>query len=157
MSEMNRRDFVKAAAATLAACACLGCPISTDAMAGPPGATGGNVDVGKLSDYATDGTISDKFLKTNKMVVIRNDGKIYATSAICTHKSSQLRINGQELACPKHGSKFSINGTVTHGPAQNSLVRYEIKKNDAGHLIVNTNKPFRESHWDDPASFVPVT
>jgi len=170
MSEMNRREFVKAAMAAAAACACIGCPLSGEVLAAPPtggkdragggsapGATGGKVDIGSIADYPTENTISEKFLKTNKLAVIRSDGKIYATSAVCTHKFALLNVKGQEFACPKHGSKFSINGTPTHGPASNSLVRYEITKNDAGHVIVNTAKSFREKDWSDPTSFVAVS
>jgi len=154
MDQMNRRDFVKAAVAAAAACACISCPLSSEALAGP--GAGGTIDVGTLTDYPTDGTISNKFL-SRRIAVIRNGGKIYATTAICTHKQSVLKINGNEFVCPKHGSHFSIDGTATHGPAKNSLVRFEITKNDAGHLIVNTAKSFPEKSWSDPASFVSVT
>src|SRR3954463_6610988 len=128
MSEMNRREFVSAAIATAAACACLSGPLS-EAIAAPApsgaGASSGTVDIGALSDYSKDG-ISDKFIKTKKLAIIRADGKIFACTAVCTHKFRTLNVAGDHFSCPAHHSEFSNHGTVTKGPAQNSLVRYEI-------------------------------
>jgi len=160
---LNRRDFVKAAAAAVAVCACLGC--GAEALAAPgqggaksaPGATGGSVDVGAITDYAKDGFINDKFIKSNRLIVARNDGKIYAFSAVCTHKFNTLTVAGDHLVCNKHHSEFSAQGTVTKGPANASLVRYAIKKNDAGHLIVDTSKSFREKDWGDPTASIAVS
>ena len=170
MSEMNRREFVVLSSVVAAGCAaCAFC--GAEALAGPgptsnptskpttkpgAGATGpGKVDIGKLSDYGTDG-ITDKFMRPNKFAVVRTDGKIFATSARCTHKSSALRVKDGHFACPAHGSEFSVQGTVTHGPAKDSLVRYAITKTDAGNLIVDTNKSFREKDWEKPEAFVAI-
>src|ERR1051325_2144760 len=100
MGDMNRREFVTALT-VVAATACVKC----ESMAAPPkgggrgpggggpgggersgptsipangGATGGKIDIGPLSSYPTDG-ITDKFIATNKLAIIRNDGKLYAT------------------------------------------------------------------------------
>lgn len=160
-TDMSRRNFVLSLAVCAAACAC-GAAVD-DASAAPApappsggaGAAAGGLDVGPV-DEIKDG-ISDKFLHSNKIAIVRNEGKIYACTAVCTHKRALLGVkDGKSFACSKHGSTFSIQGTVTKGPADASLVRYAIKKNDAGHLIVDLKKEFREKQWDDPASFVAV-
>jgi Rieske Fe-S protein len=96
-------------------------------------------------------------MRPNKLAVVRNDGRIYACSARCTHKSSPLKVKDGEFACPSHGSTFSVHGTVTKGPAKESLVRYAIAKNDAGNLIVDTSKSFREVDWEKAEAFVQVS
>jgi cytochrome b6-f complex iron-sulfur subunit len=158
MSEMNRREFVVLSSAIAAGCAaCAFC--GADALAAPgdkpaAGSAGpGKVDIGALSDYAADG-ITDKFMRPNKFAVVRTDGKIFACSARCTHKASPLRKKEDGFACPSHGSQFSMQGTVTKGPAKSSLVRYGISKNDADHLIVDTSKSFSEKDWGKPEAFV---
>jgi cytochrome b6-f complex iron-sulfur subunit len=159
MSEqMNRREFVVLSSVIAAGCAMGAC--GADALAAPPkgdmagsGGGGGKVDVGPLADYAKDG-ITDKFARPNKFFVVRADDKIYACSARCTHKSSPLKTKSDGFSCPSHGSQFSVQGTVTKGPAKASLVRYAISKNDAGHLLVDTGKSFSEKDWEKPESFV---
>lgn len=162
MSEMNRREFVVLSSAIAAGCAaCAFC--GAEALAEPApttkpaaGATGpGKIDIGKLTDYSADG-ITDKFMRPNKFAVVRTDGKIFACSARCTHKGSPLRVKDGHFACPSHGSEFSIQGTVTKAPAKDSLVRYAITKTDAGNLIVDTNKSFREKDWEKPEAFVAI-
>ncbi|MBC8107398.1 MAG: Rieske (2Fe-2S) protein [Anaerolineae bacterium] len=163
---MNRREFVVLSSVVAAGCACAFCgaeasaapePTSKPASKPAAGATGpGKVDIGKLSDYSADG-ITEKFMRPNKFAVVRTDGKIFATSARCTHKASPLRVKDGHFACPSHGSEFSTQGTVTKGPAKDSLVRYAITKTDAGSLIVDTNKSFREKDWEKPQAFVSVT
>ena len=174
MSEMNRREFVVLSSVVAAGCAaCAFC--GADALAAPPPATKpsskpaagagagasavatapGKVDIGKLSDYSADG-ITEKFMRPNKFAVVRADGKLFATSSRCTHKFSPLRVKDGHFACPSHGSEFSTQGTVTKGPAKDSLVRFAITKSEAGNLIVDTTKSFREKDWEKPEAFVAI-
>jgi nitrite reductase/ring-hydroxylating ferredoxin subunit len=159
MSDLNRREFVVLAAAATAACAACGADF---AQAGePPPAKGplpkGPFDCGPKTKYASDGVV-DEFAKKERILIVRSEGKIYAPTATCTHKNCAVKIKetaGQkEIVCPCHGSKFSIHGTSTKGPAKGSLYRYAIKVDDKGNLIVDRDKQFDEKHWDDPTSFV---
>ena len=160
MSDLNRRDFVVAAAGTLAAaaaCACVCCEIAQAAEAptsAPSSSSTGPVDVGTKADYPKDGTINDKLTKTNRVIVVRNEGKIYAMNSTCTHKNCAVKDKSGEIVCPCHGSRYSLYGTATKGPAKGSLFRYGISVNDAGHIIVDKSKQFEEKKWDDAASFV---
>src|SRR5205823_8902419 len=120
MSEVNRREFVILATAAVAGCAM--CDFASAAAATQP--AGGTVEVGAKSDYAKDG-VFDKFAKDQKIFVIRNEGKIYATTATCTHRRATLKLGKDgTITCPNHGSKFSNYGTPTKGPAKISLIRY---------------------------------
>jgi Rieske Fe-S protein len=154
MSDLNRREFVVlAAAATACACACG----SDVVLGGEPPKTKlptGPFDCGPKTDYASDGIV-DKFAKKERILIVRHEGKIYAPTATCTHKNCAVKLNpAKEIVCPCHGSKFSIQGTSTKGPAKGSLYRYAIKVDEKGNLIVNRDKQFAEKDWENPEAFI---
>jgi cytochrome b6-f complex iron-sulfur subunit len=66
--------------------------------------------------------IGDKIL-----VVHLKDHVLYATSAVCTHMGCTVDYNKNtgRIDCPCHGSQFSLDGAVVHGPAKQPLKRYE--------------------------------
>ena len=116
------------------------------------------VDVGPKTDYKTDG-ITDTWMKApDKLAVIRQQGKIYACTSVCTHKGCILLTTADKTSfrCPCHHSTFDILGQVTHGPAKLPLVRYAISIDGQGDLIVDKTKTFAPEQWIDPASFVMV-
>ncbi len=151
MSEMNRREFVAAASMAAAAClAAFACPASV--MADEAAKT---IDVGTKADYTKDG-ITSTWIKSDNVVVVRNAGKIYAFTAVCTHKGATIGVTGDHLTCPKHHSIFNIDGTVKEGKATSALVHYAIAADAKGHLIVDKSKSFTQDKFDDAASFVKV-
>src|SRR4051812_41264059 len=131
MSDLNRREFVTIAAAACAACACSIAQAEEQAPGGPgaprtpPPPNVGTVNVGKKTKYDKDG-VNDEFAKPKRVLVVRNEGKIYAPTATCSHKNCAVKLKGTEITCPCHGSKFSLQGTPTKGPAKTSLYRYGI-------------------------------
>ena len=174
-TELNRRNFVAltvAAAAAATACACE-CTLAAEAPAAdapagegkekespkapPPNV--GTVNVGKKAKYDKDG-VSDEFAKKNRVLVVRNQGKIYAPTATCTHKNCAVKVKEnattkqKEIACGCHGSKFSIQGTSTKGPAKGSLYRYGISVNGDGDIIVNKEQQFAEKDWEKEGAFI---
>lgn len=52
-----------------------------------------------------------------------DDGQLDVVSAVCTHAGGIVLWNksDSQWACPCHGSKFSPNGSVVHGPADAPL------------------------------------
>jgi nitrite reductase/ring-hydroxylating ferredoxin subunit len=148
MSQMNRRQFVLTVAATAAA-AC--CAAETAEAARP--LPKGPFDCGPKTDYDKDG-VTDKFAKKERILVIRHEGKIYAPTATCVHKNCAVKLKGDEIVCPCHGSRYSIEGTSTKGPAKGSLYRYAIKLDGRGHIIVDRDQQFEEKKWDDPAAWI---
>lgn len=157
MENLSRREFV---AAVTAVAACAGCAFCGSAAEAAPPANAPEaekVDIGTIADYPKDG-IFDKFARPHRFFVIRNEGELYATSSICTHKNAFLAVsaNGKEILCKKHGSKFSEYGTATKGPAKNSLPRYAISFDDKKHLIVDTGKSFSEKDWEKEGAFIKV-
>jgi nitrite reductase/ring-hydroxylating ferredoxin subunit len=148
----SRREFV---AGTLAAgCGfCLTCGSGHDALARVQLKTG-PLDVGSTADYAGDG-IFDKFA-AEQVMIVREGKRLYACSAICTHKERTLKVVQDQLRCPSHGSRFDAEGKVVKGPAKKELSRFGISADAAGKLTVDRSKRFDSSHWDDEGSFVAV-
>jgi cytochrome b6-f complex iron-sulfur subunit len=156
MPEMNRRDFLLATG--VAAAAVLSLPVlqGTAAAAAAPTMPDKPVDVGPLKDYDKDG-VTEKFAKKpNFLYIVRKDGKLFACLSLCTHKYHAMTVKDDEFYCPAHKSEFSLQGTVTAGPAKQSLPRYAISTDDKGHVIVDCTKEFPESKWDDSASFITI-
>ena len=155
MPEMNRREFV--AAAAVAACACaLSCPFALGA------AESAVVDLGPLSDFAADGPL-DKFAKAHKVLVVRENGRLFAPTALCTHKRAVLVVDNGQIVCPKHDSPFDNQGVPLpqtadgeETPATQPLERFAISVNAQGRVIVDRSKRFGRDQWDDPASFIKV-
>ena len=113
------------------------------------------VDIGTMADFPKDG-VFDKFAKSDKFFVIRHEGKIYATTATCSHRKANLKLKDGTITCPNHGSRFTPQGTPTKGPAKISLMRYGISKNAEGHMIVDRSKQFEEKKWDDEGASLKV-
>lgn len=115
------------------------------------------IDIGELKDYPKD-EISEKFIRYD-IFIIRNTGKLYASTAICPHKGNYLLLDPQNpgrIICSGHDSNFDPAGIPTGGPARRALVRYAISVNDKGRVIVDTSREFPQAQWGDKASYVAV-
>jgi cytochrome b6-f complex iron-sulfur subunit len=79
--------------------------------------------------------------KQQKAYVLGASGGVYALSAVCTHLGCITRFLSDErcIACPCHGSRFDLEGNVTHGPAPRSLPWIEVSVDPGGTLIVDTS------------------
>ena len=152
MAETTRRQFIAGAGVAAVACACAGCPLLAEARRGA--GRGGAVDVGPLEDFGADGV--DGRWAADGFFVVRRRGRLYAVSSICTHKKVELVVagGGGGFKCPRHGSLFSAAGHATKAPARKSLARFGIRLDDAGHVIINPARPFREGQWGDAGSFI---
>jgi Rieske Fe-S protein len=59
------------------------------------------------------------------------DGQIHVRSAVCTHLGCYVDFNNAEHTwdCHCHGSRFTVNGDVVAGPAEEPLAPVEMKEN----------------------------
>ncbi len=67
------------------------------------------------------------YLVQSGVIVARtNSGNYIAVSAACTHEGTQVNYvaSNNNFVCPNHGAKFKSAGSVTQGPANNSLTQY---------------------------------
>jgi Rieske Fe-S protein len=51
-------------------------------------------------------------------------GGFAATGALCTHQGCPVGVDGGEIVCPCHLSRFAFDGTVRHPPARAGLQTY---------------------------------
>ena len=69
-------------------------------------------------------------------------GKYYAIGNICTHEGGPLadgRLDGYEVECPWHSSRFDIRtGEVTSPPANEPETSYEVKI-DGSNILIKKN------------------
>ena len=98
--------------------------------------------VGTPSSYASNGL---HMPQTGASVLIGHDaGGFYALSSICPHQDCDMaggsgQITASGVTCTCHGSKFSLSGAVTHGPANQGLPAYAMELGCDGQLYVDTN------------------
>ena len=93
------------------------------------------INAGPVTAYAAEG-IYEKFISEG-FFVIRERGKLFALSSICTHKKCQVDAEpDHSFLCPCHGSTFDENGKVTQGPATRDLPVLPTNTDSAGNLMV---------------------
>jgi glycine betaine catabolism B len=81
--------------------------------------------------------------------VVNVDGKYYAIGSICTHEGGPLAdgtLEGYEVECPWHGSKFDVRtGEVTNPPASEPEPAYEVKVDGNDVLIKKGGSKIKSS------------
>ncbi|MFM2368872.1 MAG: hypothetical protein RL619_1172 [Bacteroidota bacterium] len=127
---MNRKEFFArvgfgAAAVLLPACVAglaTSCSSDESSSVTPPSGVDFTVDVSS-GTLATNGG----FMVSQGIVIAKTlAGDFIAVSASCTHEGTNVNYNsgGNKFICPNHGAQFSSTGTVTQGPANRNLTKY---------------------------------
>lgn len=92
--------------------------------------------MGKFVKVATKSEISESSAKLieigNKRIALFNlAGQFFAIDDTCPHADGPLNegeIEGEEVECPWHGSRFNIKtGEVTAAPAGENVSRYNVR------------------------------
>ena len=92
--------------------------------------------MGKFVKVATKSEIADQAAKLlqigDKRIALFNlGGRFYALDDTCPHAEGPLNegsIEGEEVECPWHGSRFNIKtGEVTVSPAVENVARYNVR------------------------------
>ncbi len=90
----------------------------------------------KFVKAATKSEIADQSVKLlnieGKRIALFNlGGEFYALDDTCPHASGPLSegsIEGEDVECPWHGSRFNIKtGEVTAPPADENVARYNVR------------------------------
>ena len=78
-------------------------------------------------------------LEGESVCIANVGGRYYAIGNVCTHEGGPLadgRLEGYEVECPWHGSKFDIRtGKVTNPPADEPESTYEVKV-DGNNILI---------------------
>lgn len=100
------------------------------------------VRVGPTSDVP-EGKMKRVIVGGSQVLVANIKGKYYAIGNVCTHFGGSLdqgTLNGQEVQCPLHGSRFDVtSGQVKRGPAARPEPVFEVKV-EAGSILVRPAK-----------------
>lgn len=93
------------------------------------------INVGAASNYAADGVYAA--FSHQGFFLVRRNGKLFALSAICTHRKCRLKSEKDlSFYCPCHGSKFDAEGHAKTGPAKRDLPAYATLVDENGQLLV---------------------
>jgi Rieske Fe-S protein len=123
---LSRRAVLRAAGALGLAAGCG--PQGQDQPAGP-------IAAGNVSDVP-----QGAFKLMGDVVLARDDGGLYAMSAVCTHAGCLTRPNGVGgLSCPCHGAVFDRNGDVLAGPAPRPLPHFAVDIAADGNITVQAD------------------
>jgi Rieske Fe-S protein len=128
--KLNRRQFLLLTAGMVAGCKAVdgNSTVSQERM----------VNAGPAGNYTTDGVY--KNFRDQGFFIIRRGDKLFALSAICTHRKCKLSAEpDQSFYCPCHGSTFDPTGHVTEGPARRDLSTLPTSTNEQGQLVVNVD------------------
>ena len=114
---------------------------------------------GKPEDY-TVGEVSTKWVKDQRVWIVRNNEGIYVIFALCTHLGCTPRWLRTEskYKCPCHGSGFTKQGINFEGPAPRALERLKIALAPDGQIVVDKSKKFlfEKGEWEKPEALLRV-
>jgi len=74
------------------------------------------------------------------VAIFRDAAGVFAVSTICTHLGCIVKKEAAGFACPCHGSKFALDGSVTKGPAPKALAWLAVTKIASGAYLVDESK-----------------
>ena len=140
--QSDRRNFFRIIAS--AGAGLVGAPLLTacgaQSAGGGQSEAQGALDAGNVSDLA----LGDPRTLAEPVVVIRDDGGVYAMTAICTHAQCDMTQSGSissaGLHCSCHGSSFDLQGNVTNGPARTPLAHFAVDVDAAGEITVQAGE-----------------
>ncbi len=93
-------------------------------------------DLGPASAYAPG---SRTLLPQVPALLVRGETGFSAYSLVCTHLGCTVETGPTGFACPCHGSRFNLQGQVTHGPAAKPLVKLRLEIGSDGKLKLFTD------------------
>ncbi|MDT8392382.1 MAG: Rieske (2Fe-2S) protein [Bacteroidales bacterium] len=75
-------------------------------------------------------------------IVINNEDGVSAFEAKCTHLGCRIsKIEGDQLVCPCHGSRYNLSGKPVKGPAVKKLKKLKIVHDPrSGEYIIHKNE-----------------
>ncbi len=80
-----------------------------------------------------------------EVAIFKLDGEFYAIEDVCTHDGAEIasgELDGDEIICPRHGSRFCIKtGEFRSPPAYEDIACFPVK-------IDNGRVKVRDQRWD---------
>lgn len=143
--KLSRRDFIKRSAVGVIAGGAMLSSINIEAFARSGAAKAvfsrsGDDIVVKLSDNTALAKVGGNVKVNDELMLIRkSESDFMAVKTICTHKGCDVELDGNKFVCPCHGSEYTLDGTVTQGPAKDNLKTFEtIFDSENGTVTIKT-------------------
>ena len=94
----------------------------SSATTAAPSASGGPAPAAKVIAKTADVPVGSGVIVDKVVVTQPTAGVFKGFSSTCTHKGCTVdKIADGTIDCPCHGSKFNLDGSVAHGPADKPL------------------------------------
>lgn len=90
-------------------------------------------DVGPASDYPEG---SRTMLKNVPALLIHGPEGFTALSLTCPHLGCTVDLKTDYMECPCHGSRYTPNGELLHGPANRGLRTLKVVPGPDDHVII---------------------
>jgi cytochrome b6-f complex iron-sulfur subunit len=122
--------------------------------------------IGEIGDFIGNGTpdkygvilVDSRFKKDHRFFVVREQNRIYALYARCTHLG--CTVNWFEdlniFKCPCHGSEFHSNGHEFAGPAPRPLDRHHIMLDSEKRIVVDTARIYSQKAFEKQQIYIQV-
>ena len=102
------------------------------------------------------GEVSTKYVKDERVWIVRDLEGIFVVFALCTHLGCTPRWfkTDAKYKCPCHGSGFTKEGINFEGPAPRPLEHLKIELGPDGQIIIDKSKKFlyEKGEWGKPGS-----
>ena len=145
--ELTRREMIALTGAAVATC-CTGCMGPSLLDKAPE-----TVDAGPAAQWNSPG-IDKRFRETFGFFMISDGSRVYAQSAVCTHRGCTVKAVSDGFDCPCHGSKFAKDGHVLEGPASQPLPRLAVETDANNHIIVHPHRRLEPAQFNNPEAAV---
>jgi 3-phenylpropionate/trans-cinnamate dioxygenase ferredoxin component len=78
-----------------------------------------------------------------RILIVNLEGRLHAWDGTCTHEEADLStgfLNGEEVTCPLHLSRFNLlTGEAVNPPAEKPLTKYIVKVEN-GEILVELDQ-----------------
>lgn len=76
----------------------------------------------------------------DELIVVKDNNSVQFLSSKCTHLGCRIySLDENELVCPCHGSRFSLDGQCVKGPAKEPLQKLDFKIDEINkEYLINT-------------------
>jgi cytochrome b6-f complex iron-sulfur subunit len=138
MPDFSRRNFLKLAGQTLLVASSflgLGAIFRFLGFQTEPSSPT-TFDLGPAADFPLG---SRTHLPEIPAILLHTEDGFSAISLVCTHLGCTVQQEGVDLFCPCHGSRYGMDGTVLHGPAEKRLASLRVELATNGHIILHKN------------------
>lgn len=138
---MKRRDFIRSVERVAAGALCVSLPpivMGCSGLAYVPSLRDGDRLIVDLADLGAQPFALVEHPEIPRAIYLHRhpDDAYTAVLTRCTHRGCQVEPAGERLACPCHGSEYSLTGRVLRGPAERPLQQYAVSA-DPDHIIIH--------------------